>query len=903
MTHAPLDPTRCPDCGGQLDGTPHCPACGLLVQGPDAARLWQVATEIARLQYVRAMLLDSLRGRPAGPPPPAAYAPWPQAPRPTALRPPPVPRREWTPRRVQNLLLTVGALLLVTAAIAFTALSWGRLPIAARGGVMLGVTAIAGWTAHWLLRRGLTSSAEAIGLLAVLFGVVDAYAARRANLGGLRGTDEATYWSVASGVVAALAVLYGQVVRVRSVRYAALVAAQLPLVLTAARIHGLTAADRGAFLVAQAALLLLLAPRLRDVTLPAHVSGIVNWSFAGLLALTTAYDSEVTADVRRASVVLVLLGATALLWPGDRAVPAGALTLAAVLAAVAPSRLTLTDVQRPALVAACGLLAVVAVATLPPRWRLGPVVVGAGTVGYALATVSGHAGEAVLLPFSWLGSAWDLHGDVASRVALDADGLPWHGSVVSLAVVAVAAVTVVIGAEALGRRTWAWWAMAFAALAVVMTPVGFAWSYRVALAWDVGVGVAVLALAAALRRVEIAAPATAILLVATGWAVAEQEATLAVLLVVTLAYAGYAVADGTTREYAAGLAAAGAAAYAVAIAAARGAPADRSGFVLATAGFSLAGAATLLRLRSVEGVAAAAYVVGLALAAPDPGWLAWSLGGGAVVAGALALRADRRLLAGLSAALGVACAGTAAIAYDAPLDRTGFVVAVAAACAVGAGTVLRGRTGDLVEAVGGAGYVVALALSLPDNGWLSWTLALGGVVALAEALRPERRALGWVATGLLTAWSWDRLWIEDVRVPEAYAAPVVVLTLALGHLRRRRYPETGSWEAYGWGLVAGFAPTAFVLVDDSGVTRPVVMGVAGVVVLLAGVRERLQAPLTVGALALGVDAVVQLAPAVAALPKWATIGAAGLVVIAVGVTYEDRRRDVTRLRETFDRLV
>jgi hypothetical protein len=999
-----VDPTRCPDCGEPLRGTMRCTACGLLLRGPDALRLWQVSTDIDRLERERLALLDVLRRQDS----PAQAAPRPASPAPAERRepaaayrwtppPPPKPRKEWTPQRVQNVLLATGALLLVVAAIAFTAFTWGRLPIAARGAIMLAVTGVTGWSAHWVLRRGLDASAEAIGLLAVLFGAVDAYAAHRADLGGLGGTDPATYWSVASGVLAAGAAGFARVVPVRSVRYAALAGVQLPLLITAFRVADLSYAQRGAYLVVQAAALLGAAHRLGGTALPARVCALANWSCGVLLALATAYGTTVEADVRLASVVLVAAGAVALLWPGDRTVTTGITTLGVVVAAVAPARLSLTFVQLPAAISAIGLLALVTAANAPRAWRRGPVAVGAATVAVAVAFVAPWVAQAVFVPLSWVAEPWGLRGDVAARAALGAGGVEWGGSVVTLAVVAVATLAAFVTAEALDRRRDArWYAVVLASVAVVLVPLGFASSYRAALTWYVTASLAALAASYVFRRWVVAVPATIVLAVATAWSLADRHATLVVLLAVALAYAAFATAYDTLRDPSAGIASAAAAGYVVALAASRGTPADRIGFLLATAAFGLLAAAWVLRGRvtSVEYVAGAAYAVGLGLSTTGTGWLAWTLGGGALAVGATAFRPERRRLAGLAAVLTAACAATTSAAYGlepeqaafvvaavacalfaagvlvrledvaavgamayagalvvsagdvewlayalgigaltagaaayrdrvlapvaaalgiafagveayvlgAPLDRTGFVVAVCAAAAVGLGALLRGEDGDRVEVVAAVAYVVALGLTVPDLGWLSWVLAVGGLTCLADALREERRWLNWAATVLLTAWTWDRLWIEDVTVPEAYAAPVAVLTLALGHLRRRRDPSTGSWQAYGRGLAAAFATTTYLVLTDPGVTRPVLLAVAGAAVLLAGVRERLQAPLTVGAVALAVDALVQLAPMAAALPKWATIGATGLLVIAVGVTYEDRRRDVARLRQTFDSL-
>jgi hypothetical protein len=1012
MTDVPLDPSRCPDCAAPLTGGATCPVCGLRLTGPYAARLWEVSSAIVALRGEREALLRALRPSsvppPVPPPGPRATAapppPWENAVRPDAWSAPaaPRPRREWTAQRVQNVLLVVGAVLLVTAATAFTALHWSDMPIAARGGIMLAATGIAGWSAHRVLRRGLTSSAEAIAMLAVLFGVVDAYAARRAGLFGLGGTDAATYWTYASGVLAALSAAFALAVPVRSVRLAGLLGAQLPLAITAFNgfaVYDWTPAVPGALLAVQAAGLAVACRYLRWLATTARVSAVLHWLVAAVFAVGTAYAASEPHDVRVAALVLLLVGAVAQLWPGDRPVTAGVTTASFVLAAVAPARLGLTSVQLPAAVAATGLLAIVAAAGLPRRLRAGVVGVGGATVAVALAAVSPYVVTGVAQPFGWLARPWRLGADLPIRAALSGEGEAWRGSVVTLGVVAVATVAVVLAAEALERRAAAlWWAVALGSAAVVLTPLGFAWTYRQALAWDVAFGLAGLVLAVVLRRWVVAVPATAVLGVATALALASETATLVVVLVVTLAYAVYAAAYDVTRDPAAALAAAGAAGYAVAVAASRGAPVDRVGFVLATAAFSLVLAGTLLRGTTglvIEGVAAAAYVVALGLAATGVGWLAWTLGGGAVVAGVSALRPDRRRLAGVAAALvagcaastsaaygapavrtgfvvavagcvlvaagavlrlgdvvavggvayglglaatvedvgwlswtlgagavtaGVAtwwrrvlapfaaglallCTGTTAAAFGAPLDRTGFLVALAAALAVGVGTLLRGDEGAAVEGVAGAAYVVALLLSCTDPGWLFWVLATGGVTAHALALRPDRRAASWAGLVLLTAASWDRLWIEGVHVPEAYAAPVAVITLVLGHLRRRRDPSTGSWRAYGTGLSFAFAATVWQLFTDPGLTRPVLLAVAGLVVLLAGVGERLQAPLAIGATVLAVDGLVQFGPVAAALPKWATIGAAGLLVIAVGVTYEDRRRDVARLRESFDSLV
>ena len=902
------DPNRCPDCDAVLDGAATCPSCGLPLRGPTAVRLWQVSIQLERLARERESLLRSLRSGET--PPPVTGAPVPQAPqmqRPNVWReaPAPKPRKEWTPQRVQNVLLGTGALLLVVAAIAFTAFAWGRLPIPARAAVMLGITGIAGWSARWVYKRGLTASAEAIALVAVLFGVVDAYAARRANLGGLAGTDGPTYWSVATGVLAAASAAFARVVPVRSLRWFALAAAQLPLAITAARLDGVdvTLAERGGYFVVQAALLAAGARYLGGTAWGARWCALGNWVLGGALAVTTAYGSADRGEVLVAAAILLAAGAVALLWPGDRALPAAATTLLATVAALAPAALAMNRDDLPAAVAAAALLTVVAAAQVPRAWRVGPLGIGLGTTGVALAMVLPAVAQAVLLPFSWAAEAWTIDGDPGSRTALTPYGDEWAGTLVTLAVVAVAALAVAVAGAAL-RRPARWWVVGFAGTAVLMVPLAFAWTFRGALTWYVVAGLAGLVASFVLKRAVVAFPTTIVLAVATGWALADEGATLVVLLAVTVAYALYAGLLPAAREWAAAIAASGAVGYAAAVAAFRDAPVDRVGFSVALAAVGLLAADEVLgrRVRSVAVVAAVAYPVGLLLAGIDTGWLAWTLGIGTVAAALAALRPERRLLVPVAASLGIACVGAAAYAFGTPDPRVAFFVALACAAAVGAGAWLRGQAGDLTECVAALGYAVALLLCVEDLGWLSWVLAVGGVTAFANGMRRDRRALNWVATALLTAWTWDRLWLEDVKVPEAYAAPIAVLLLGLGHLRRLREPETSSWAAYGRGLVAAFLPTCLLIFDDPGLTRPVLLAIGGLVVLLAGLRERLQAPLTVGAVALALDALNELAPVAARLPRWATIGAVGLAVIAVGVTYEDRRRDVERLRDAYDSL-
>ena len=113
--------------------------------------------------------------------------------------------------------------------------------------------------------------------------------------------------------------------------------------------------------------------------------------------------------------------------------------------------------------------------------------------------------------------------------------------------------------------------------------------------------------------------------------------------------------------------------------------------------------------------------------------------------------------------------------------------------------------------------------------------------------------------------------------PEPYVLPVAVAALLLGRLRVRRNPAGRSWSAYGPGLSGLLLPSLFAALADDQLTRSVLLAAEALTMLVVGARRRLQAPLTLGAAVLGIDALHLLAPYAAALPRWTTLGAAGLL--------------------------
>lgn len=211
-----------------------------------------------------------------------------------------------------------------------------------------------------------------------------------------------------------------------------------------------------------------------------------------------------------------------------------------------------------------------------------------------------------------------------------------------------------------------------------------------------------------------------------------------------------------------------------------------------------------------------------------------------------------------------------------------------------------------IEATGAAAGLLAIALSATHPPLLALTLALCGVIAAGTAVRPDRRYVGYAAAALFVLASWVRLAVWEVGSPEAYTLPVTVPALIVGHLRRRRDLTASSWTAFGPGLAVTLGPSLVAAWGDEHWLRPLLLGIAALLITLTGARHRLQAPLLLGGATLTLVALHELAPYIAqvvdALPRWVPPALAGLALLAAGATYEQRLRDARRVREVFGKM-
>ncbi|MFG2877282.1 SCO7613 C-terminal domain-containing membrane protein [Streptomyces sp. NPDC048337] len=769
---------------------------------PPAEELALIDRELAQLDARRIYLLGRRDWLLRLPVPPAWAPPGPAA-----------PARETSAPGAQNVLLTLGAVLLSVAALAFTLLSWGSLGIAGRSAVLAAVTAGALAAPAALLRRGLRSTAESVAAVGLLLTVLDAYALYAV---GMPDTDGTAYASGAAAVLATVWAAYGAGLRkLRIPLPAAVLAAQFPLPLAALAAQA-GPLEIGWALLATAALDAALALRIRVAAVPAAVLG------AGAL-LTGAAESWSAASAGGALTPagLLLAGAALGTVAARREPRAWAAALAGGLAAVVALGGVARQGLDPAwtvvvhLLVALPLLAVVRVHALPAPVRRG--LAWAGAVVTALAALAGCSAVAptLLARIRVLEEVW-----AGTTPAADPF---WPGAAVP--------VTLLVGAGA------AWW------------------------------------LSRALARPE---PAVAAVVLAWAGLFTAPE-----LL-------GFPPAAVFTAQ----LAVTGAAGVLALRATVRGTG-------IAAAGCALAGAANV-SLGALDGRMATFAV--------------WGALGACCAAGAAYGPAARPVRSAAAVcAVGYATAVLAAAGAAADLAVVWWALPVLAvpAAVAGLGPRLGGVRVPAEIAAAGSGLLAA-ALSAGRTGTLALVLALAGVICAGAAVREDRRTpAGWAAGALFVAATWVRLADFGVTAPEAYTLPVTVPALAVGLMRRRRDPGASSWTAYGPGLSATLLPSILAVLGGSPAgtanwLRPLLLGLAALAVTLAGARGRLQAPLVLGGAALAAVALHELAPYVVqvagALPRWVPPALAGLLLLAVGATYEKRLRDARRLRDALGRL-
>ena len=709
------------------------------------------------------------------------------------------PRREWTPRRVQNLLLTIGALLLVIATAIFTAVSWHRLGDGPQSLILTAVAAGCATLTRFLNRRSLTATAEAIGAICVGLVVFDADAAHKVLLPALTGRP---YWAVATAALALTFAGLGHFTKARVVSIAAAAAALLPLLVLAFGANQPTA-DRALLLGLDALLAATALAGLRRSGAEGRTVSDVRicWIAGGSAAWVGGFTVPVAHllyGLGGASLNVVLgglvasgLAAAVTAWTvGEALLPyriparaplAGASALTLICALVLPVQTHVDIAWWAAAVITASLLVLAGATQLPQTWRTGPQWTAVATAGIALSTELLSVTSTVAGQVGWYGQPWQSLSATVSGTAARAVALPQQfGGAGNLVALLVAAVMAVAAGWVLGRRTIG--IVTGAALVSVTTLVcvpQLGGSYGTGLAVD-GALTMVAALAAALlRHALLARTATVISLLAgtvtLGWALALPSTTAVAgcWLVATLVAAAAVTVPWREAWLATATIAGGYAA--VGVAHQLGAPDHALGVVVGA--LAVAVAVTLRWFspsRAADVLDACCGVLvfaGLDLNGGDSGWLSWTMLVAATWAGALCLRQDRRAAAPLAAVAGLIALTVLPAAQHLPLGWTValWVALVAVAVSGSLAAVLLGgepsrahRATAAVLAVGAVPLaLLALGVAAVTNSGLTACLSalclvFAAVVCLPDGLFADRSVgLAWrsaataATTGLL----------------------------------------------------------------------------------------------------------------------------------------------------------
>ncbi|WRZ33662.1 hypothetical protein OG931_40940 [Streptomyces phaeochromogenes] len=760
--------------------------------------------------------------------------------------PAPHPRRpEATAPGVQNVLLVLGGVLLTVAAIAFTLVSWGHLGIAGRAAVLGAVTFAALAAPVPLLKRGLRSTAESVAGLGLVLTVLDAYALHEVALPEVDGTG---YAAAATALLAVLWAAYGRSLgALRLPLPAAMATAQLPLLLWVVAVdaghHTITAA-----LLVTAAFdtVVALSVPVRSVRVVATVGAYGTGAWGVLAAGWLSWEATGPSAATRAAALLALAAAIALgaAWRAPAAQAASGLALTGGLITVAAAGGVLRSVLPDAWTVPGHLLCGVALLAVRGTWLPESVHRGlrwssASVQALAVAWALPLVTVVLVGPVGWAERVWSGAPSDARDAVTVSTSWPSNTETAPLVLAAVAAILVLTFRGGPHRSV------------ALSGALGLAWA-------------AVLVLPATLEL-----PYLASLLM------------LGVTTAATLTAAAYSRHAHVSDD---------------------GQPARQtepparprhSPITLTALGLALLTSLHLVVL-SLAAEAATLAVLG-SLTALFAAVAAW----------------QKHEIRAVSAAASLAYATALACATGASLDwqphHIALLVLVVPATAALLAARLKDSTSTLsVEITGAVAALLAIDLAAMEPPVLALVLALCGVIAAGTAVRPDRRRVGYAAAALFVLATWVRLASWEVGSPEAYTLPVTVPALVVGFVRRRRDPGTSSWTAYGPGLSVTLLPSLLAAWGDLDWPRPLLLGSAALLVTLVGARQRLQALLVLGGGILALVALHELAPYIAqamgAVPRWVPPALAGLLLLALGATYEQRLRDARRVREVLGRM-
>ncbi len=236
-----------------------------------------------------------------------------------------------------------------------------------------------------------------------------------------------------------------------------------------------------------------------------------------------------------------------------------------------------------------------------------------------------------------------------------------------------------------------------------------------------------------------------------------------------------------------------------------------------------------------------------------------------------------------------------------PYAERSLVVLVVLGLLALAVPVLEVEAASAVVALSAAATAVPLASDV--SVWLAVHLTVAGaLVTLTGLLHRDHRPVAWLGGLLLASATWVRLLDLGVQAPEAYTLPSAGVLLLAGLVRMRRSPEVSSTTALLPGLCLAVVPTLLWALVDPLSARAVVIGAVCLLLLVGGAAVRWTAPVVVGWAAGAALVLRELAPYAERTPQWVVIAIAGTVLMAAGLSWEARVRDLRRTAAYLGRL-
>jgi hypothetical protein len=454
------DPTRCPDCRAVLPHDPQvCQLCALPLTGATAVSLFATLQEADRL-------LGVLRAQRRPVPAHAAAAPV-SGSRLEGVTPYPAPSPHPTPGQgprlrgpsVPRILLSLGALCLLVAAVIFLAYAWRWLGVGGRTGVLVGLTGVSLGLSVVILRRGLTTAAESLSVIGLGLLAIDVVGARHA---GWMGTIDDAQLTLVTGSVVATAALTLLIASTPRPLYAPAVIA--PIAVLAAVFGAQSPVESPLPSVVGAVVLLALGrlgTSLASTTLAyaSTAAAVPAGLYIGLAGLDMAGDPVTFARYvgdQQGWPVVALTVLIAAVGPatGVRRIETSGYAVASLVGTFGALLPVLDNDATPmtAVVAAASVFWAIVVVVAPPRLRPAALLPLAATLvvpAVAACNLAADAGRAVTDVGDAFTRAFDVH------VAATTTAVSPLLLVPSLNVLAVGACAALGVVEPLRRSTWA----------------------------------------------------------------------------------------------------------------------------------------------------------------------------------------------------------------------------------------------------------------------------------------------------------------------------------------------------------------------------------------------------------------------------------------------------------------